>query len=197
MARRPHPGPLAEGADRAARRFGLLPRGADGVVRGPRHTAGRSCRTPSGTSAVPPINFIRRRNPVFWAPQRLASLVAPTRRDDLKLSRGATAKLRENAVKQDHAQATNTFGITRKGPDFHAGGINRRYRAQGNRANRRSRQRPRTRRGPAGDPRVPAPRPLTARHGKRPVRNPSGRGASFSASITESAHERHSDHPRA
>ena len=31
---RPHPGPLAEGADRAARRFGLLPRGADGVVRG-------------------------------------------------------------------------------------------------------------------------------------------------------------------
>ena len=38
--RRPHPGPLAEGADRAARRFGLLPRGADGVVRG------RGCRLP-------------------------------------------------------------------------------------------------------------------------------------------------------
>ena len=37
---RPHPGPLAEGADRAARRFGLLPRGADGVVRG------RGCRLP-------------------------------------------------------------------------------------------------------------------------------------------------------
>ena len=59
--------------------------------------------------------------PVFWASQRLASLVAPTRRDDLKLSRGTTAKLRENAVKQDHVQATNTIGITRKGPDFHAG----------------------------------------------------------------------------
>ena len=59
--------------------------------------------------------------PVFWAPQRLASLVAPTRRDDLKLSRGATAKLRKNAVKQDHVQATNTIGITRKGPDFRAG----------------------------------------------------------------------------
>ena len=37
--------------------------------------------------------------PVFWAPQRLASLVAPTRRDDPKLLSGATAKLRENAVK--------------------------------------------------------------------------------------------------
>ena len=35
--------------------------------------------------------------PAFWAPQRQASLVVPTRRDDLKLSRGATAKLRENA----------------------------------------------------------------------------------------------------
>ena len=34
--RRPHPGPLAEGADRAARRFGLLPRGTDGVVARPR-----------------------------------------------------------------------------------------------------------------------------------------------------------------
>ena len=34
--RRPHPGPLAEGADRAARRFGLLPRGADGVGARPR-----------------------------------------------------------------------------------------------------------------------------------------------------------------
>ena len=44
-----------------------------------------------------------------------------TRRGDLKLSHGATAKARENAVKQDHAQVTNTFGITRKGPDFHAG----------------------------------------------------------------------------
>ena len=42
--RRPHPGPLAEGADRAARRFGLLPRGADGVVRG------RGCRLASAAS---------------------------------------------------------------------------------------------------------------------------------------------------
>ena len=59
--------------------------------------------------------------PVILAPQRQVSLVAPTRRDDLRLSRGATAKLRENAVKQDHVQATNTIGITRKGLDFHAG----------------------------------------------------------------------------
>ena len=80
----------------------------------------------------------------------------------------------------------------------------RRWRAQGDRADRRSRQRPREpapdgfrgRRRPAGDPRVPPPRPLTVRHGKRPVRNVSGRGASFSAFIMESAHERHPDHPR-
>ena len=58
--------------------------------------------------------------PVFM-PQRQVSLVAPTRRDDLRLSRGATAKLRENAVKQDHVQATNTIGITRKDLNFHAG----------------------------------------------------------------------------
>ena len=34
------------------------------------------------------------------------------------------ARLRNSertAVKQDHVQATNTIGITRKGPDFHAG----------------------------------------------------------------------------
>ena len=44
-----------------------------------------------------------------------------TRRDDLELSHGATAKVRENAVKQDRVQATNTIGITRKGLDFYAG----------------------------------------------------------------------------
>ena len=64
---------------------------------------------------------------VFWVPQRLASPVAPknvqlmTRRDDLKLLHGATAKARENFVKQDRVQATNTIGITRKGLDFYAG----------------------------------------------------------------------------
>ena len=62
---------------------------------------------------------------------------------------------------------------------FTPGGINRRDGAQGDRADRRSRQRPRARRGPAGDPRVPAPRPLTARHGKHPVRNPSGQALHF------------------
>ena len=32
-----------------------------------------------------------------------------TRRDDLKLSHGATAKPRENAVKQDRVQTTNAI----------------------------------------------------------------------------------------
>ena len=47
--------------------------------------------------------------------QPLAWLVAPkdvplmTRRDDLKLSHGATAKPRENAVKQDRVQTTNAI----------------------------------------------------------------------------------------
>ena len=64
---------------------------------------------------------------VFKAPQRLASPVAPkdvqamTRRDDLELPHGATAKARENSVKQGRVQATNTIGITRKGLDFYAG----------------------------------------------------------------------------
>ena len=44
-----------------------------------------------------------------------------TRRDDLELPHGATAKARENFVKQDRVQATNTIGITRKGLDFYAG----------------------------------------------------------------------------
>ena len=44
-----------------------------------------------------------------------------TRRDDLELLHGATAKARENSVKQDRVQATNTIGITRKGLDFYAG----------------------------------------------------------------------------
>ena len=33
-----------------------------------------------------------------------------TRRDDLELSHGATAKVRENAVKQDRVRVTNAFG---------------------------------------------------------------------------------------
>ena len=47
--------------------------------------------------------------------QPLAWLVAPkdvplmTRRGDLKLSHGATAKPRENAVKQDRVQTTNAI----------------------------------------------------------------------------------------
>ena len=100
------------------------------------------CSVPSGgrvSSAAKPLRLILSlllipsgaETAVFWAPQRQASLVAPTRRDDLKLSRGATAKLRENAVKQDHVQATNTIGITRQGQDFsRRGGMNRRDRAQ-------------------------------------------------------------------
>ena len=53
--------------------------------------------------------------PVFWASQPLAWLVAPkdvplmTRRGDLKLSHGATAKARENAVKRDRVQTTNAI----------------------------------------------------------------------------------------
>ena len=52
---------------------------------------------------------------VFWVSQPLAWLVAPkdvplmTRRGDLKLSHGATAKARENAVKQDRVQTINAI----------------------------------------------------------------------------------------
>ena len=52
---------------------------------------------------------------VFWVLQRLASMVAPkdvqlmTRRNDLELSHSATAKARENAVKQDRVQTTNAI----------------------------------------------------------------------------------------
>ena len=41
-----------------------------------------------------------------------------TKRDDLELSHGATAKVRENAVKQDRVRVTNAIGITLKGLDF-------------------------------------------------------------------------------
>ena len=60
--------------------------------------------TPSGAETL-----------VFWVPQPLACLVAPkdvplmTRRGDLKLSHGATAKARENAVKQDRVPTTNAI----------------------------------------------------------------------------------------
>ena len=59
--------------------------------------------------------FIGGTTQVFWVSQPLAWLVAPkdvplmTRRDDLKLSHGATAKPRENAVKQDRVQTTNAI----------------------------------------------------------------------------------------
>ena len=60
--------------------------------------------TPSGAETL-----------VFWVSQPLAWLVAPkdvplmTRRGDLKLSHGATAKARENAVKQDRVPTTNAI----------------------------------------------------------------------------------------
>ena len=65
---------------------------------------------------VPPINSDRHRNPgVFGAPAT-GFAGAPkdvqlmTRRGDLKLSHGATAKVRENAVKQDRVRVTNAIG---------------------------------------------------------------------------------------
>ena len=60
--------------------------------------------TPSGAETL-----------VFWVSQPLPWLVAPkdvplmTRRGDLKLSHGATAKARENAVKQDRVPTTNAI----------------------------------------------------------------------------------------
>ena len=41
-----------------------------------------------------------------------------TRRDDLKLSHGAAAKVRENAVKQDRVNATNAIGYHPERPRF-------------------------------------------------------------------------------
>ena len=70
-------------------------------------------KIPSGTEIL-----------VFWALQRLASLVAlkdvqlMTRRDDLELSHGATAKVRENAVKQDRVRVTNAIGHHPERPGF-------------------------------------------------------------------------------
>ena len=72
--------------------------------------------TPSGAETL-----------VFWVSQPLAWLVAPkdvpwmTRRSDLKLSHGATAKARENAVKQDRVPTTNAIGHHPESPDFCAG----------------------------------------------------------------------------
>ena len=60
--------------------------------------------TPSGAETL-----------AFWAFQPLAWLVAPkdvplmTRCGDLKLSHGAAAKARENAMKQDRVQTTNAI----------------------------------------------------------------------------------------
>ena len=49
-----------------------------------------------------------------------------TRRSDLKLSHGATAKARENAVKQDRVPTTNAIGITLKARISAPDGIYRR-----------------------------------------------------------------------
>ena len=60
--------------------------------------------TPSGAETL-----------VFWVSQPMPWLVAPksvslmTRRGDLKLSHGATAKARENAVRQDRVPTTNAI----------------------------------------------------------------------------------------
>ena len=57
---------------------------------------------------------------VFWVSQPLPWPVAPkgvplmTRRGDLKLSHGTTAKARENAVKQDRVPTTNAIKSPRK-----------------------------------------------------------------------------------
>ena len=40
------------------------------------------------------------------------------RRDDLELSHGATAKVRENAVKQDRVRVTNAIGHHPERPGF-------------------------------------------------------------------------------
>ena len=53
--------------------------------------------------------------------ETLEDIQLTTRRDDLELSYGATAKARENAVKQDREQTTNAIDITQEGPDFCAG----------------------------------------------------------------------------
>ena len=44
-----------------------------------------------------------------------------TRRGDLKLSHGATAKARENTVKAGSCAELERYQITLKGPDFCAG----------------------------------------------------------------------------
>ena len=41
-----------------------------------------------------------------------------TRRDDLELWHGATAKARENAVKRDRVHATNAIGHHPERPEF-------------------------------------------------------------------------------
>ena len=40
------------------------------------------------------------------------------RHDDLELTHGATAKVRENAVKQDSVRVTNAIGHHPESPDF-------------------------------------------------------------------------------
>ena len=66
--------------------------------------------------AVPPINSDRHRNPGVFGALATGFAGAPkdvqlmTRRDDLELSHGATAKVQENAVKQDRVRVTNAIG---------------------------------------------------------------------------------------
>ena len=65
---------------------------------------------------VPSINSVRRRNPGILSVPATGFAGAPkdvqlmTRCDDLELSHGATAKVRENAVKQDRVRVANAFG---------------------------------------------------------------------------------------
>ena len=121
--------------------------------------------TPSGAETL-----------VFWVSQPLAWLVAPkdvplmTRRNDLKLSHGATAKARENAVKQDRVPTcpSHLSRLRQKPwkfaspPDTLSAGL---------RSSKSPRRLPRTLRRPRGAPhRTPCPPPA----GSRPEAEMSG-----------------------
>ena len=76
----------------------------------------KTTRNDRSSEPVPSINSVRRRNPGILSVPATGFAGAPkdvqlmTRRDDLELSHGATAKVRENAVKQDRVRVTNAFG---------------------------------------------------------------------------------------
>ena len=92
----PDPGTGQEGYDHRSGRIGQEPPGPDYGV----NVTGRLplLLIPSSEETL-----------VFRAHQRLASLVAPPRRDDLEPSHGATTNDRENDVKQDRVRATNAI----------------------------------------------------------------------------------------